>query len=361
MPSPRTILHVTECYGGGVESMIRRYASVAPDARHVLLWVNRRGMPGDPHAAGLYDAIRDLPATHPAAIATVARTVREVQPDLIHAHSSFAGVYARVACGLHPRWRGRVAYTPHGLAVENHGKSRAYRFVFAGVEAAMAPFGGIAAACSMREAEVLRRLNPIARRHPIPNGLVGGEIPQDSWAPADSPEVVIAARISPERRPALFADVAESVRAERPAVRFTWIGDGAPELRAILEDAGVTVTGWAGRPELLRRMTAASVYLHCATQDGFPVSVLEAMAVGMPILVPEIPAFAECPVEARYTDAADAAGKLLAALAAPGANRGAWEPLRQARSPRAFAAAVRDLYGLPADADPATPTPGAAE
>ncbi|WP_448852721.1 glycosyltransferase family 4 protein [Corynebacterium sp. 335C] len=345
--SRRTILHVTECYGGGVESMLRRYASVAPDARHVLLWNARRTAdPGDPAATGLFDELIAMPEGHAGAVRAVRRAVRDVRPDLVHAHSSFAGAYARLALGWDPRTRGLVAYTPHGLIIEDSGRPLPKRLVFLGAEAVLSLLGGTFAGCSPREDRLLGRINPFPRRRPIPNGLVAGEVPDLEWEPGKPPEVGIAARIDAVRRPDVFADVARRVRAEHPDVRFTWIGDGPADLRALLEDAGVEVTGWAPKEEVLRRMSGLSAYLHCAAQDGFPVAVLEAFAVGVPVLVPSIAAFADCPGEVRYDGAAEAARRTLGVLDHPGEVLRAWDPIRRRHSPEAFAHAVRALYAL---------------
>lgn len=347
----RLILHVTECYGGGVESMIRRYAAVAPDARHILLWNARRTQhPGDPVRDGVYDDVLALPEGHAAAVREVRRVARGLDPDVIHAHSSFGGAYARLVCGADRRLRSRVAYTPHGLAVDDAGRTMPKRLAFLAAEVALSLAGGTFVGCSPREDRLLGLINPFVPRHPLPNGLVGGEIPDMEWSPVQPPEVGIAARITAVRRPEMFADIVRRVRAERPDVRFTWIGDGPEELRTVLEDAGVEVTGWAAKDEVLHRMANFSVYLHSASQDGFPVSVLEAFSIGVPVLVPGIAAFEDAPTAVRYSDAGEAAAKVVAALDDPGAVLSAWEPIRRRHAPEAFATAVRSLYGLPTEA-----------
>ena len=67
-------------------------------------------------------------------------------------------------------------------------------------------------------------------------------------------------------------------------MRFRWIGDGDEDLREVLEDAGVEVTGWLDRAELRRTLLASDLMLHTATWEGFPVSVVDAAALDLPVV-----------------------------------------------------------------------------
>jgi glycosyltransferase involved in cell wall biosynthesis len=52
-----------------------------------------------------------------------------------------------------------------------------------------------------------------------------------------------------------------------------------------LEKSGVEVTGWLPKESGLSVLAGASVYLHTARWEGFPVSLLEAVAIGVPVVV----------------------------------------------------------------------------
>lgn len=345
------VLHIAECYTGGVQSMIDRYAALTPGAEHLLLANSRRGAEmGDAAGTGLFAEVLPLPEEHRGAIAEVTRQVRRLRPDVIHAHSSFGGAYARLGAGWLPGMRRRIAYTPHGLAVEDASRTRRSRAGFAAAETALSPLTGSFAGCSTREDELLGRLNPLIRRRPIRNAVPAADIAGLDWTPAEPPIVGIAARISPQRRPALFAGIARRLREERPGVRLTWIGDGDPEARAVLEDAGVEVTGWLDRGEVLRRVAGLSAYLHCASQDGFPLAVLEAAGIGVPAVVPDIPSLRECPDRARYRDADGAVAAVLDALDDPAGVAGAWTPLLERYGEPALRTALHGLYRIPAGA-----------
>ena len=84
-------------------------------------------------------------------------------------------------------------------------------------------------------------------------------------------------RIAPQKDPKFFADVVAELRKDDVPLEAVWIGDGDGDLRRLLTEARIRVTGWlspSGVEELLR----GSVYVHSARYEGFPLSILDAAA-----------------------------------------------------------------------------------
>ncbi|AKK11891.1 glycosyltransferase family 4 protein [Corynebacterium uterequi] len=345
----RTVLHVTECYGGGVKSMIERYVSAVPEARHVLLANHRRvgslDIPED-----VFSAVRELPANHVDAIRAVRATAQRFDADVVHAHSSFGGAYARLALGFDQRKK--IVYTPHGLAFLHRNPLAPRSVALRAAEVVLSPLTGTFAACSSSEDRHVRRLNPFIPRVPVLNALLEKEVGEHRWNPDDSdprPLVGIAARAVEQRDPLTFAAIARDVQE----ARFLWIGDGDPEIVEMLREAGVEVTGWADKDTVLGHISRMSVYLHTATYDGFPVSVLEAGAVGVPTIVSDIDAFAEVdPILRGKPD--ELSERLRWALRNSQAILNAWSPTLQRYSAHAMAASLRSLYGVTASSGSGT-------
>jgi glycosyltransferase involved in cell wall biosynthesis len=89
-------------------------------------------------------------------------------------------------------------------------------------------------------------------------------------------------------------DVAPRVRAAVPHVRFTLGGDG-PELeqvRASVASAGVggfvSTPGWIGGADLTRAFGRATVFSLPSYNEGFPVCIIEAMVVGLPVVSTDV-------------------------------------------------------------------------
>ena len=130
------ILHVLESYGAGSARAAEGFAAATPEFRHVVLRHRRDGESVDGQAERAFDEVLDLPAAPLAAMRTIRRTVRRIVPRRIHAHSSYAGAYVRLAL---PRGVARraVVYSPHCFAFERQDLPAPARAAFRVVERAL--------------------------------------------------------------------------------------------------------------------------------------------------------------------------------------------------------------------------------
>lgn len=335
------ILHVTECFAGGVATAINMYASLAPEHEHMVLYTARRAnSPAEPDPE-LFSQSWRLPDQHRAAIETVRRVRDQVAPDVIHAHSSFAGAYVRLARLRGNKRRTPTVYTPHGVAFARKDISALHRAVFYSAEWALSWVTSVFAPCGQWEEEVLRRLNRRIPQVVIPNATMPTGV---TWNPTGVPTVAISGRVTPQRSPELFAAIARRVHRERPEVEFQWLGGGDADLTASLQRAGVHVTGWLDKDDLYSRLARVNVGLHTALWDGYPMAVLEMNDIGVPVLVQDIPALQECPAEARFNGVDDAARKVIRAIEEPESLRNAWEKVQDNHSVATLADALHECY-----------------
>ena len=104
-----------------------------------------------------------------------------------------------------------------------------------------------------------------------------------------TPEVLFAARMHPRKRPIAFVDMAKTLLDAGVDARFTLIGpdEGEGDLvrAAIQDEPRITWEGALDPAAVPRRMAAASVYVLPAVREPYPMSVLEAMSVGLPVVV----------------------------------------------------------------------------
>ena len=101
------ILHVTQCRGGGVPRAMDMLAEVNPGNDHYALSPEPAA-----HDARFFADIRRMDDGL-AAVRTLRRTVRELRPDIVHAHSSWAGMTARASMLGIP-----VVYQPHAFVFD---------------------------------------------------------------------------------------------------------------------------------------------------------------------------------------------------------------------------------------------------
>ena len=307
------VLHVTEAYAGGVKTALDGYVKLSVDVEHHIIWSARRhaGEVVSPDAKD-FQSVKALPASHFRAVQAVISAIRELKPDVVHAHSSFGGVYGRLAAKI---LGVPVVYTPHGLASERKDVSPMARKCYWLVEKLLSRLTTVNSGCSTHEARLLAELNLRTPNIMIPNALSRDgvkELPQWEKPNGTQKKVCFVGRIAAARHPELAGEIARSL-TER-GIECIWIGDGESTDREHLEASGVGVLGWMQRDDVFKTIAQCDVAVHTSRWDGFPMSVLEYIHIGIPCVVSDIPALAECPREARFSNPDEAVETILALI-----------------------------------------------
>ena len=129
------------------------------------------------------------------------------------------------------------------------------------------------------------------------------QLRQELGLPADAPVVGIVAQLRPEKNHTLWLNVASRVREQIPATRFLVVGDGPlrSEIEATAESLGMTpYVHFAGRrtdiPEML---SAMDLFLLTSLCEASPVSIMEAMAAGKPVVSTDVGSIRETLIEGK--------------------------------------------------------------
>ncbi|TIC88384.1 glycosyltransferase family 4 protein [Nocardioides sp. GY 10113] len=270
------ILHVTETYATGVARALSGIVTAAPEHEHFLLYDGWERPAMDATFAG----VMTLPAGGLRRVKAVRRALESTGAEVVHLHSSWAGVYGRVR-----RLDARVLYQPHCFVFEDLGRPYLHRKFYRLAERVLGRNTDVMVAVSERERALGQAVAPLATTVLVPNrsdlALVGSR--PISAAPRRA--VVMCGEIRSQKDPTFFAAVARRVRAEGVNAELVWVGDGDPGQRKALESSGVRVTGWLDADGLTEELDGAAIYLHTARYEGFPLSVLDAAARQVPLVV----------------------------------------------------------------------------
>jgi glycosyltransferase involved in cell wall biosynthesis len=120
----------------------------------------------------------------------------------------------------------------------------------------------------------------------------GRDVRGELAIPDDAPVVATVCQLRPEKALELLVDAAAIVRAEFPALRVLIAGDGQEEtrLRAQIEMLGLgdVVILLGTRRDVPDVLAAADVTVCCSDFEGTPLSVMEYMAAGKPVVASRV-------------------------------------------------------------------------
>lgn len=283
------VLHVVESAGAGVMTSLAAMIEATPEVEHRLaVWPRRQHVDDDLARSGRVPTTR-LPGGLRSGGAALRALVASTGPDVVHAHSSYAGLLVRRRGGP----GAPVVYSPHCFAFERRDLPAPARAAVRRIEGRLARRTAMVAAVAPHEADLARALGApgvcvVPNRAPGPLRLAQEPRPGRPF------EVVTVGRISAQKDWELLLEVRRIV-GDDPALRWTWIGDGDPAAVAALRSGGVHVTRWLPQPAVRSRLAGAQAYLHTAAWEAAPMSLLEAGGSGVPLVVRALPALAGTP------------------------------------------------------------------
>jgi glycosyltransferase involved in cell wall biosynthesis len=240
---------------------------------------------------------RIAPLGDAVALVRLIRLVRSLHPDVIHAHSSKAGLLARLAA----RAAGGVpaVYTPHAFAFLSDSP---WRGLYLACERWASRWTGRLIAVSREEyawaCDGARGLGlPADRVRLIPNGIEAGGVPSVPERP--HPVIGFVGRMSRQKGSDLFLDVARRIRDARPDVRFLMVGDGPwlarveRRLRRTGFDACVRLRTARDEIEVAGHLADMDAVVLPSRWEGLPYTLLEAMAAGVPVVASAVGGIAD--------------------------------------------------------------------
>jgi glycosyltransferase involved in cell wall biosynthesis len=228
----------------------------------------------------------------------VYKLIRELKPDVVHTHTSKAGFIGRVAA-----WLARtpvIVHTFHGHVFHGYFsplKTRLF-LVLERLTASMSDTIITLTEGLRRELAEVFHITRKGRIMVLPLGLdleVFARTPRKTGSfraawdiHAGVPLIGIVGRLAPVKNHILFLEAAARVKQQLPAARFAIIGDGETrvEVEAKVDALGlresVIFTGW--ERDLAPIYSDLDVLVISSTSEGTPVSVIEALAAGCPVV-----------------------------------------------------------------------------
>ena len=252
------------------------------------------------------------------------RLIRRERPDVVHTNTAKAGFVGRIAARL--AGVPVVVHTFHGHVFHGYFGPRKTA-IFLQLER----FGARLSDRVITPSRELKR--QIAEQYHVCAAdkidIIGVGLELDDLAalgrhqgsfraaqdiPAGAPLIGIVGRLVPIKNHELFFQAARIMLDQQPDAWFVLIGDGErrAELVALAEALGLSerlrFAGWV--TDMLPVYSALDVLVLCSLNEGLPISVMEAMAAGVPVTatnVGGVPDLLADPCFGALTPAGDAA------------------------------------------------------
>ncbi|MEC0213250.1 glycosyltransferase [Paenibacillus ehimensis] len=229
--------------------------------------------------------------------------VEMYKPDIIHLHSSYAGFIGRIAL-LSSATDTKVFYSPHCFAFERNDLNLITKKMYLLIETFLTKRCGQIIAVSKHEQQLAYKIGANE------SYLVYNTLPHNaqkslnaSNKKVQSHKIVIATigRLSNQKNPQLFINLAKKF-SHNQDIKFIWIGGGSKKWQTkinklVLGQDNIEFTGWKNRTEVLSLLSNVDIYLHTASWEALPISILEAMFHQKPLVIKYYPGVKELVTE----------------------------------------------------------------
>lgn len=298
LPAKINVLHISQA-AGGVETHILHILEHIDKNRFRLnlicpqsnggLYKRAEELGVHVHAVSMIRRIEPLHDIY--SIWAISALMKKIKPDIVHVHSSKAGVLGRLVAALH---RVPSVYTPNAFAfLGSTGLKRRF-YIF--VEKSLRSVTGLLLACGPSEMDrslkdVQLPTDKVASINNSINCSIDPVQMREKWN--KHPIILMVGRFISQKNPEMFVRVAKLTTDALPQVKFILVGGGyqailGKETEQLIKLLGlidkVTVMDWMEPSALESLLNNASIVVVPSRFDGLPYLPLEAMLHSKPVV-----------------------------------------------------------------------------
>ncbi|WP_415294438.1 glycosyltransferase [Candidatus Pelagibacter sp. Uisw_113] len=285
----KKILHVIESTATGTLSAMRGLAnSQINDGNYVsIIYSKRADTPKNlsnyfsPQISLINIQMSSIPNILISFI-KIFKFILKFNPHYIFLASSKAGFIGRIV-GLFVNKKILFFYIPHCISYIRKDISSLKKIIFISLELIASLKKCVIIAVSKSELKQIQKFIKFSPSFLVENAVTSEylnlRIPKKK-----NRNIITVGGIRPQKDPESFAKIAKKIMEIDNTISFTWIGDGDSKSKKLLLESGVLVTGWLDTSEVKNRLLNSTLYLSTAKWEGMPVSLLEALACGLPVI-----------------------------------------------------------------------------
>ena len=291
--SPLRIAHVGDSMEmGGAEKLTATLCRLQRDRGHIasVHCLYRLGVLGEELRTEGFEVVLHYPCSFFHLVRGLYKSFQQSRPDVVHCHNATAAIIA----ALPARLAGvkTVIATRHGLVQPPYQIRRELKFALASRWC-----DWIVGVCQGTRTNLLAA--PFAARDRIIH-IYNGAWPADMRAvprPKKGFTLMYVGRLAPLKDHATLLQAVALTRTHHPDVQLWIVGDGPLEfsLRRLTFELGLNdcVTFFGQQTDVSPFMLSADLFVSSSVTEGLPVSLLEAMSVGLPAVVTDVGGMSE--------------------------------------------------------------------
>ena len=277
---------------GGAEKLTATLCRLQRNRGHIpsVHCLYRLGVLGEELLAEGFDITLHPPCSFFYLMRSLYRAFRRSAPDVVHCHNATAAIVAAIPARL--AGVKTVIATRHGLVKPPYQLRRELKFAFASRWC-----DWIVGVCEGTRTNLLAA--PFAARDRIIH-IYNGAWPANIEAvprPKNGFTLLYVGRLAPLKDHGTLLRAVSLMRRQHPDVQLWIVGDGPVEssLRELTDELGLNecVTFFGEQNDVSPFMIAADVFVSSSVTEGLPVSLLEAMSVGLPAVVTDVGGMSE--------------------------------------------------------------------
>lgn len=226
-----------------------------------------------------------------ASLLDIFKIAKKIKPDIIHCHSSKAGVLGRIVgriLGI------KVIYTPHAYFAQNNSLNTTKKNVYVCIERVLGYITFKTVNVSQGENEfalnhkIVRKNNSVV----IYNGIADIEDLPAKSSLKNPITIGTLSRVDFQKNPWLFIEIAETLIKKYDNINFLYVGDGIllEKMQKYIKEKNlekrINFSGFSS--EIVKELNKFDIYLSTALYEGLPYSVIEALALKKPLVLSDV-------------------------------------------------------------------------
>lgn len=287
-PFPLNIVHVVDSMEmGGAEKLTATFCRLQRDRGHIasVHCLYEVGVLGEELRNNGFEVILHRPSGFIHLVRSLYKSFRRSRPDVVHCHNATAAIIAAFPAKL--AGVKAVIVTRHGLVKPPYQMRRELKFALASRWC-----DWIVGVCDGTRTNL--QAVPFAARDKIIH-IYNGAMPADIRAvprPKKGFTLLSVGRLAPPKDHATLLRAVALTRTRDPDVQV-WIVGGGPlegSSRKLTEELGLNecVTFFGEQADVSPFLLAADLFVSSSVTEGLPVSLLEAMSVGLPAVLTDV-------------------------------------------------------------------------